>query len=204
MKDVDFTPEWYAKSLAERKGSRNRVAGLAVLAVLVLAWSCQSTSRTSAAALSLERLQHSYEAQRGMIAQLDALVQSNAQHAKDARLLADVSGGLAVDNLLVELSHLMPRALSMRAIYLQRAPRIGFSPIEGEEAEAEAKEQEPPATTLEITGWAASGTEIGTLVSRLAASELFYAVTLRYERPEIVFDRRVVEFLVECRVPEFE
>ena len=202
MKDVDFTPEWYAKSLAERKGSRNRVAGLAVLAVLVLACSCQSTSQTRAAALALERLQHSYEAQQGMIAQLDALAESNAQHAKDARILADVSGGLAVDSLLVELSHLMPRALSMRAIYLQRAPRIGFAPSEGEEAEAE--EQEPPATTLEITGWAASGTEIGSLVSRLAASELFYDVTLRYERPETVSDRRVVEFLVECRVPEFE
>ena len=202
MKDVDFTPEWYAKSLVERKGSRNRVAGLALLAVLVLAWSCQSTSRTCAAALALERLQHSYEAQRGMIAQLDALAESHAQHAEDARLLADVSGGLTVDNLLVELSHLMPRALSMRAIYLQRSPRIGFPPPEGEEAEAE--EQEPPATTLEITGWAASGTEIGSLVSRLAASELFDDVTLRYERPETVYDRRVVEFLVECRVPEFE
>ncbi len=55
-----------------------------------------------------------------------------------------------------------------------------------------------------VVGWSASGVEIGSFVRRLDDSALFDEVNLRYKRPEAVLGRNVVEFLVVCRMPEFE
>ena len=202
MKDIDFTPDWYVEQVGEQQSVRRRLAGLVLVIVLVLVWSYQSSSRTRAVAMTLEHLQHSHGAQAEMMAQLDALEGANAQGSVNARLLTAVGGGLTVSGLLTELSHLMPRTVSIRSLYLQKAPRIHFPPAD--ERKAKEEPEEPPATALEITGWASTGSEIGTLVSRMSASELFYDVALKYERPETVSGRKVVEFLVVCRMPEFE
>jgi Tfp pilus assembly protein PilN len=202
MINVDFTPTWYIESLAERKGARFRVIGFIAVAALVVAWSYDTASRTRAATDDLRQLQTSYDAQTHLIEQADAFQQEAAVHAEQARLLNELKGGVIAGDILTELTHLMPDDLTLRGISYMRAPR--FVQSDGTETPTEPAGKTQEMSSLELKGWAASGMEIGRFVRRLSDSPLFEDVTLRFERPEVLGPLRVVEFLVVCRMPEFE
>jgi hypothetical protein len=135
-----------------------------------------------------------------MIAQLEQLDARVAKERKDLTLLRDLSGGVPTSAVVSELSQLMPAAMSIRAMMLTRTPRFGPS----ESIDAKRMEAFPKRTTLDIEGWAASGEDIGNLVSGMSDSPLFEDVALDYEHPQDLGGRSVVAFKVVCHMPDFE
>lgn len=200
MREVDFRPDWYVRSLAERAGARLHVSGFVLVAALLVIWWMDATARSRAATTVIAQLQEAHAAQDGAIARLDALDGELVRQKRDLALLTEVRGGLLTAGMLAELSHLAPPSLSLRSLVLDRAPRI--AQVAGDAVKGRV--DLPKRTVLEVTGWAASGEEIANLVRGMAECPLFTEVTLGYERSEIVEARPVVAFKVICHLPEFE
>ncbi len=205
MKAIDFRPAWYVSSLAERRSARLRTLGITVICILLLGSAFEWTGRTSAASSAVESLQVSLDAQAAVDARIQTLEEQEAALKRQADLLAEADGGVKVNHVLAELSHLMPRTLSLRTLALRRTLRIQRAEAKDKREE---KQADPQATKgvnqLDMVGWASSGAEIATFVRRLADSELFDNVTLRFQRPETYLDQPIVEFQVLCTMPEFE
>ncbi len=208
MREVDFRPDWYVNSLAERAGARVHVTGFIVLAALLLVWWADATARSRADSIAVTRLSSALTAQDGMVAQVDRLDRELAGRQGNLALLHNLGGGLPVAALLAEISHLAPPSLTLRALVLDRPPRIAPRATAGIKTSPAAGAPEAPAAPaqaiLELTGWAASGQDIANLVSGMSASPLFARVTLGYERSETVDQRLVVAFKIVCVMPEFE
>ena len=203
MKELDFTPEWYVKALADREGTGLRLGGFIILGVLLIVAGLESGRQTRAATQKLQEVQGAYDVQSPMLKRLEELKNEQAHWMNNAKVLADVSGGFVVADIFTELSHLMPRSLTLREVYLHKSPRVIFAGKAADEKDDELTE-EAEATVFEVAGWAASGSEIGTFVRRMSESPLFYDVSLRYERPETIYGKSVVEFRVVSRMAQFE
>ncbi len=201
MKDVDFRPSWYIKILADREGSRFRVSGFVVLGCLLLVASYESVHHTQASMDQLQELHGIYQSQDGLMSELDRLELENRVWTQSAAILTDVGSGVTVSGLLAEISHLMPRQMSLREVTMARPSRVAA--IDPNATSDSEKEQKETMGAFEIAGWAESGTAIGYFVSRLAQSDLFYDVVLRYQRPETVYGKDVVEFRLVCRMLDF-
>lgn len=199
MREVDFRPDWYVQALAERAGAKVHVTGFVVVAALLLAWWADATARSRADTVAVARLSAALGTQEAMVAQVDRLARSMAERQGDLALLHNLGGGVPVAALLAEISHLAPPSLTLRAVVLDRPPRIDLPSTAPEGAAGP-----PTRATLELTGWAASGQDIANFVSGLSSSPLFAQVTLGYERSETVAQRTVVAFKIVCVMPEFE
>jgi len=200
MREVDFRPDCYVLALAERAGARVHVSGFIVMACLLLVWWADATSRGSAATVAVAQLADAVAVQDPMVAHLGRLNREIEVRRRDHRLLVELSGGLPTSDVLAEIAHLAPPSLSLRTLVLERSPRV--VPVGNVDAKVLARL--PKRTTLELTGWAASGEDIANLVSGMANSPLFTEVSLGYERSETVEDRLVVAFQVVCHMPQFE
>lgn len=205
MREIDFTPDWYAATRREREASPFHAGGLIIIGVLIAAWSYGATSRTRAAETELATLRASLGAQKGVTAQVQTMEAELAARQRCAELLAEVGGGVRTAPLIAELSHLLPPAVGMRSLRLVRAPRV--APATETEKDAPAPrtgEGAPVRTSLQLDGWSASGADVGALLQRLAASPLFEDVVLRYQRTTIVAQNTIVEFQIVGTMPEFE
>lgn len=200
MREVDFTPEWYANSLIERAGARVHLGGFVAVIALLVVWSVDSTARSRADVRAVSTLESAMGAQDAMIARIDQINREIDAQQRDIDLLNDLRGGVTAANVMTELSHLMPPSMNLRSLLLDRSSRLPL-PVD---KLAEGMAKLPERTMLEVTGWAASGEEIGNLVSGMSESPLFTDVSLDYEREETVEQRRVVAFKIECTMPQFE
>ncbi|MCB9865263.1 MAG: PilN domain-containing protein [Phycisphaerales bacterium] len=204
---MDFRPDWYVASLAERAGARLHVSGLIAVACLLVVWWADATARSRADTVAVAKLATALEAQDPMVAQMNRLDQEVSRRQSDLALWHNLDGGLPVAALLAEISHLAPPSLTLRAMVLDRPPRMAPQVTVASKAAGKPVEKTPPAPTesvLELTGWAASGQDIANFVSGMSASPLFAEVTLGYERSETVAQRVVVAFKIVCVMPEFE
>jgi hypothetical protein len=199
MRELDFAPEWYTQSLLERACARVHVTGFLTVAALLVLWTVDATARSRADQVSVNGLEAALASQGVLIGHLEQLDQEIAKRERDLTLLGDLRGGVKSAAIVAELTHLAPRALSFRTLVLERAPRIALPPAVDDSGAAP-----PRATVLVLTGWARSGEEIANLVSRMSESALFRGVTLGYERSEMIAQRSVVAFKVECQLPAFE
>ena len=160
-------------------------------------------SDSNAAMAELNLLRESYHAQTGLVDRLDQLDRDHAATAHRYDMLADTGGGITMSDVFRELARLMPEALSIRHVDFKKALRIQVDPSE---LSGVAVEMEPPplTTTLEISGLSQKGRDIGSLVSQMSRSPLFFDVQLRYERAREVYGTDVVEFVIDCKMPSFE
>ncbi len=202
MRNLDFTPEWYIRQVAERASGRVQISGLAVIVLLLLAWVYDATHRARAATAEHARLQTVYDVQDPVVQRMQALEAEQAEHDADAELVRMLRGGVPAAELIAELSHLMPPTMSLRLLMYDGVTRVPPTPA------AEGQEQPDPATretaVLALVGMAAAGRDVGNFITELTASPLFSSVTLEYERSETFNERRVVAFRIVCRMPEFE
>ncbi len=203
MRPVDFTPSWYLEIRREHRSSRGRVVGLVAMLVLMVVCSVLADRDSKAAVADLTVLQQSYHAQTGLVDRLDTLDKKHAATAHQTDLLEDAGGGVTVGQVFRELAQLMPKDLSVRRVVLNKALRFTIDP----EMLAEAfqdMDAPPRVTRLEISGISKRGRDIGSLVSQMSRSPLFYEVQLRYERSNSVYGAEVVEFVIDCKMPVFK
>ncbi len=203
MRSIDFTPQWYLDVRREYRSSRSRVIGLLVVLGLVISGGVLAASDSKAAMADLTVLRQSYYAQSGLVERLDALDRNHAASAHRADMLDDAAGGVLVAQVFREIAQLMPEALSVRRVVLHKSPRFSVKLDELTEIPKDI-DRVPEVTRLEISGFAQKGRDIGSLVSQMSRSALFYDVQLRYERSNREFGVEVVEFVVDCKMPVFE
>ncbi|NOX57512.1 MAG: PilN domain-containing protein [Planctomycetes bacterium] len=203
MRVIDFTPQWYLETLAERRGSRFRLTGLLIALAMMIVCSVQATSFSNAAIADLNLLQESFHAQSGLVGRLDQLDKKHAAGAHRLNMLDDVGGGITTADVVRELSHLMPESLTIRKIEFNKALRIE---VDLRELAGAFEKLEPPpeVTTFAIAGVSKKGSDIGNLVSQMSRSPVFFDVQLRYERASDVFGSKIVEFVIDCKMPSFE
>ena len=203
MRSVDFTPQWYRDVRHEQRSSRGRVVGLLVVLALMISCSVLGDSDSRAAMADLTVLRQSYHAQSGLVERLDELDREHAASAHQTDLLDDAGGGLTAAQVFRELAQLMPKELSIRRVVFHKALRFDVDP---ERLVESLKEIDPPpdVTRLEISGFSQKGRDIGSLVSQMSRSPLFFDVQLRYERSNSAYGAEVVEFVVDCKMPIFE
>ena len=203
MRPVDFTPQWYLDVRREHRSSRSRLIGLLIVLGLAISGGVLADSDSKAAMTDLVVLRESYHAQSGLVERLDELDRMHAASAHRADLLEDAGGGVLVAQVFRELAQLMPEELSIRRVVLNKSLRFEVDPASLADA---PKDIDPPplVTRLEISGFAQKGRDIGSLVSAMSRSALFYDVQLRYERSNREFGVEVVEFVVDCKMPVFE
>ena len=87
--------------------------------------------------------------------------------------------------------------------YLQHR-RIGHAASEGGPSAGDEDAALESPNELQVTGIAQSDHDVGLLMSRLGASDLFDDVTLVYSQPVIRENTPAREFRLTCRVPQFE
>jgi hypothetical protein len=205
MKEIDFTPDWYVQMRQERTGAGLRASGMIVIGVLVSIWYFQSTAQTRAAVRDLRQLQNAQQHQRGVAQWMDELNAEMVLLRRNQTLLDDLGGGMAAADLVAELSRQMPTSLWLGQTMWRKTPRVLPKGKDNPSPSAQGAAGDlPAATTLELSGWALSGADVGAFVTRLNASPLFSAVNLKFERTEKLNDRDVLAFLIECQMPEFE
>ncbi len=203
MRPIDFTPKWYVDIRREHRSSKGRALGLMIVLVLIVVCSVLADRDSKAAVADLTVLQQSFHAQTGLVERLDELDQKHTATAHQTDLLEDAGGGVTTAQVFRELAHLMPPELSIRRVVLNKALRFAVDP---ELLEVSLKDMDPPpvVTRLEITGISKKGRDIGSLVSQMSRSPLFYDVQLRYERSNSAYGADVVEFVVDSKMPVFE
>ena len=180
MRPVDFTPQWYLDVRREHRSSRSRLIGLLIVLGLAISGGVLADSDSKAAMTDLVVLRESYHAQSGLVERLDELDRMHAASAHRADLLEDAGGGVLVAQVFRELAQLMPEELSIRRVVLNKSLRFEVDPASLADA---PKDIDPPplVTRLEISGFAQKGRDIGSLVSEMSRSALFYDVQLIYE-----------------------
>jgi Tfp pilus assembly protein PilN len=206
VRTIDFTPAWYRARLEERRGSEGRSAALLIALVLVLTWTFDALQRTHAAERAQDRLQAALASPGAIVARLQALEAEEANQRKARRILKEIRGNVPLHEVLAELSHLQPEAVSLQMIRLTRRPNW-TDRLSADAAAGAVLANRPEAAErdlLELTGFAATGGEVAAFVRALDASNLCSAVSLRYERPREIADQAVREFQVFCTMPPFE
>ena len=205
MKEIDFIPDWYRANRRRRRDLAVRATCLAVLAVAMIAASAGRYAQTAAAREDLAQLQASFESQEDVIHGLSVLELRLAELGASRQLVSDVAGGAPMHGVLAELSHLMPDATTLTELRVAQGRRIADArPAAHEDPDSAAPAPDDRDGTLEITGWAVSDINVGSLMSNMARSPLLHDVRLRYSKPAVVNGRQAREFRLTCRLPQFE
>jgi len=207
MKDINLIPDWYRADRRRKRDLILRATCLGTLAAAMLLASAGRYAQTAVAQGDLEKLQAGFECQADVIRALAELkLRLDELHDKQ-HLLSDVAGGAPLHTVLSELSQLMPQAMVLTRFHITQERRItgAESVREGQEEGAETF----PATDqldgkIEITGWASSDVNVGSLLTNMAGSEVFCEPRLRYSKPGVVNEREAREFKLAARLPQFE
>lgn len=205
MRDVDFTPDWYLESLQERQGSRLRVVGMVAIGVLIVVWYVHSVNLIRSARAEAAQLTQSLVVQQTLAAQLDQFDREHAEAKKKQQMVDNLGGGLATGQVIAEITRMMPATMSLQSVRLRKSARLSSDEIDEDRATVLMQELSiPKVTSLEVSGWAANGINVGGFVSALGESPMISDVTMRFQRTETHLGREVTAFEVVALMPQFE
>ena len=205
MRGVDFRPNWYCVSRNRKRNTAIRVLLLSILAAEVILGSMGTFAQRAAARQQVAELHGELQGQADVFGEIDELSSEVEGLRQEQELLSDVSGGVPAHRVLSEVSRLMPGTVVLTDLHLTKRRSIrksgstvgvGLESTEGIDADG--------PSGLEIMGWAASDVAVGTFMSNLAESAVFYDVSLSHSSPVIVRDRAARGFKLTCKLVEFE
>lgn len=201
MREIDFLPAWYRVSQRRRRDLAVRITCLCVLVGAMIAWSAMNIAVVRAAEADLAVVHASYELQGEALEQLAALGSRLTELKERQALWRTVRSGARADQILAELSRLMPQAMMLTRVSLKQDERLPSVTGRNETTSATAADL---MGHLEIEGIAASNAEVGSLHTALVRSPCFEDVQMMYARPVIRAGRQGREFRLSCRLPRFE
>ena len=119
---------------------------------------------------------------------------------KRRALLGTLRGGARADQVLAEVSRLMPEAVVLNRVSLKQDERLPPAGSGGQTGAAEADLM----GRLEIEGVAASTADVGGFHTALVGSPCFREVRMMYARPTVRAGHKGREFRLTCWLPRFE
>lgn len=199
MNPIDFTPAWYTKEQVH-KARRRKLATCFVLLVTGMGgW-------FAFARVQIGNAEHELADLRAELDEWNVKVRRAADVRADCMrvnarrdLYANLAGGVPMHGLVAEVSRVLPSLVVLSNLQITLEDRL--SPDIGNQP---ADSRGPGASNLVMKGYAQSDVGVGQSVSRLAGSDAFRRVQLRYSRPRIVDGHPVTEFEVTGYVPKFE
>lgn len=200
MKEIDFVPQWYRSSQRRRNDLAVRVACLCMLVAAMVAWSIRNLAVVQMAEADTAALQESYRSQRALLDQHAALQHRLQQLEERRALLQALRGGVRVEQVLAELSHLMPEAMALTNVTLRQHDRLEFKHSQGSAPGDRGSSQ----GLMEVDGLAASHLHVGSFLAALEQSPCFRELEMKYSKPVVREGRQARDFRVLMRMPRFE
>ena len=203
MTTIDFRPAWYRAEHRHKRETMIRLTILGVLAVELVLGSLGTFTQKAVARQAVATMRESLRDQDETLQHLGDQRIKLDELRKRKGLLSDIAGGVAVHNILAELSAMLPEAAVVTELRLVQARRIGGTiPVVGAKAhDSVAKDEQG---RLEINGWASSNINVGTFMANLSASVLFQDIRLLYSNPAVMNGRTGREFKLTCLFPQYE
>jgi len=161
-------------------------------------------SQKAEATQQLAQLRSTIKSQTTAFERLSELATNLDELKLKRALLSDVSGGAPVHAMLAELSQVMPEGLVLTKVRYTQHRRIGSVAGEPPPSGRPPPNNTERADELRLTGLAKTDRDIGLMMSRMAASDLFERITLVYSQPVAHGDVLAREFELTCVVPQFE
>lgn len=149
---------------------------------------------------NLAAVRESYDVQTASLEQLAALEAWLDDLQKRRALLGTLRGGARADQILAEVSRLMPKAMVLNRVSLKQDERLPPTESDGQAGAAEVD----LTGQLEIEGVAASTADVGGFHTALVGSPCFREVRMMYARPTVRAGHKGREFRLTCRLPRFE
>lgn len=201
MTPIDFRPSWYRAKFRRKRETMIRLTILGVLAAELTLGSVGTFTQKAVARQEVAKMQAALSDQEEALHHLGRRqVELDELHQKN-RLLSDVSGGVAVHEILAELSGLLPNAAVVTELRLVQTRRIeDVVPAVHGASRGPIAEKEQGA--LEITGWASTNINVGMFMANLSASVLFHNTQLQYSNPATMNGRAGREFKLTCLFPQ--
>ena len=200
MREIDFVPQWYRASQRRRRDLTVRVSCLCVLTAAMVAWSVRNLAVVRAAEADLAALQECCRSQGMSLDQHAALKRRLGELNERRALLRTLRGGVRVEQVFAELSHLMPEAMALTAAVLNQHDRVELIDRDGRWQ----RDRETTPGLMEINGLAASHVQVGSLLAALDRSSCFRKVEMKYSKPVVRAGREARDFRLAFRVPRFE
>lgn len=192
MKELDFLPESYHVSRLRRQRTRRHVLYSLAVAAGFLALHFSNLTHIRASEAALIHLRSSDPVLAAQEEKIAALQSRRVQLVRRSKLIRELKGDAPMSQVVTELSHQLDEPLAI-------------SRIEIESIRDEGKRTGvPPGTWVRMTGVAATDVQVGTLLGRLMASELFDQVELDHTRQSIRDGHAVREFQMHFRVRPIE
>jgi len=200
MKEIDFVPQWYRSSQRRRNDLAVRVACLCMLVAAMVAWSIRNLAVVQMAEADTAALQESYRSQ-GALQDQHAALQRRLQQLEGRRaLLRALRGGVRAEQVLAELSHLMPEAMALTNVTLRQHDRLEFKNSQG----GAQRDRGSLRGLMEVEGLAASHGHVGSFLAALERSPCFRGLEMKYSKPVVREGRQARDFRVVMRIPRFE
>ena len=203
MKEVDFVPAWYRAVQRRRRDLAVRISSLCVLVAAMAVWSVRNLAVVHAAETDLAAVRESYDLQSAPLARIEELREKMQDLQERQTLLSCVRGGARVDQILAELTRLMPQALVLADVGIVQPDRTQ-APLASDAANTNTGDSVSELGRVEIMGFAGSSAEVGSFHTALVESPCFEDVQMSYCRPAVHRNRKGREFLLTARLPLFD
>ncbi len=205
---VNFLPEDYVEKRTANRwtfisiGLCIAVMGV-VTATFVMEWRTKITAQDN-----FDRVSHEYEEEGKKIAEMQMLDQENQRLANKAEVTAVLQERVPRSMLLAELTHLMPKGVSLLSLELKTRESTEVrkpSQLAAARQQMEGQVNPPPKppekeVTLELVGMAPTDGHVAAFISLLGKSPLLDDVNLIYSEEFKDNDEMLRRFRVEMKI----
>jgi Tfp pilus assembly protein PilN len=217
MTEIDFIPQWYRISRNRKRWYQKQLLILGGIAILVALWCFIAGRGLSQARADLRAAHSDLELGIGKIQRYEQLqIQYSALQTK-AKVLNSIVPRTSYASVLAELSHCVGPDVVMKKLRFFSEPiDVGQQGDSVSVAGRMVKQNSPagagkmadqlPATQTRIVlvGYAADAQQVAALISVLEQSNYFFRVVPVYSKNEIVGQRNITEFEIQCVLADFK
>jgi len=214
MKEIDFLPQWY-RADRQRKQCRCRHYVLfGLIVAMVAGWSFMVGRSVSRLQAETRQMESTLVEGQKTIQQALEMEMEIERLGRQAEILAALTPRTAISAVLGELSHRINENIIFGRVVWAQEPlgdtktsaasvvRIGAA--KSQSPSPAPLPEGPQCTRLTLTGVAAGGAEVASLIDRLETSDYFKNVSPGFSRAKKIGDKEVSEFEITCRVADFE
>jgi hypothetical protein len=213
MKEIDFIPSWYHENRQRRNWYFRRYVTILLVTGIWMIGNLIAGGIISRAYADLDSLRSSYEQGLKKVELARKLESRLLTLTRQSRMLQHLRPRTEISPILAELSSCIGDRVVLTDVSLVQTPLEGAESSRPAGAVAVQIKNGPDRgesmlksdTVMKVTlsGIAADGAEVASLISRLEESDYFTRVVPVYSKNQMRFNTTVTEFEIHCVVADF-
>jgi hypothetical protein len=176
VKDLDFLPASFHVAARQRQMNRRNTALSICVAIALLSLHFVNESRLRAAQAALQTLQSDSIARENQAARLEVLTVRKQVLSQRQGVIDELDDDAPLDIVLAEIARMLSKQMKVQSLILEVQPFV----TDGKRTVDRTVTRGP--TRIMMQGEARSDVEVGILVGKLSACQLFEDVRLKFSR----------------------